>query len=118
VTAQIPGWSDPGVAPALHMQPFVLPVAEALRRREGTLDVYRPAGSDGELRPVIVFVHGGPLPPDLQPTPRDWPIYRGYGALATSWGWSPSRWTTGCIPWPTTRLPQPTSPQRCSRLVR
>lgn len=86
MTAQIPGWLDPGVAPALHMQPFVLPVAEALRRREGTLDVYRPAGSDGGLRPVIVFVHGGPLSPDLQPTPRDWPIYRGYGALAASCG--------------------------------
>jgi hypothetical protein len=59
-------------------------MAVALWRREGTLDVYRPAGSDGGLRPVVIFVHGGPLPPDLQPTPRDWPIYRGYGALAAS----------------------------------
>ena len=29
-----------------------------------------------------MFVHGGPIPVDLPATPRDWPVYRGYGTLA------------------------------------
>ena len=69
-----------------YLQPFVLPVAEAQRHRDGRLDVYWPAESDGEKRPAIVFVHGGPIPADLQPSPRDWPVYVGYGSLAASRG--------------------------------
>lgn len=69
------------------LQPFVLPVADARRRREGVLDVSSPVGSsDGKPRPAIVFVPGGPLPPDLRPIPRDWPVYLGYGSLAASRG--------------------------------
>jgi acetyl esterase/lipase len=61
-------------------------VAETDRRREGNLDSYWPAGSGSESRPLIVFVHGGPIPEDLRPTPRDWPVYLGYGGLAASRG--------------------------------
>jgi acetyl esterase/lipase len=74
------------VAQAPFLEPFVLSVAEAPRRREGIVDVYSPARSDGEARPAVVLIHGGPLPPDLRPTPRDWPVYRGYGSLAASHG--------------------------------
>lgn len=48
--------------------------------REGNLDLYLPAGD--EPAAAVVFVHGGPLPAELRPTPRDWPVYRGYGAAA------------------------------------
>ena len=35
--------------------------------------------------PAVVLVHGGPIPADLRPTPRDWPLYRGYAsAIAKS----------------------------------
>lgn len=69
-----------------YLNPFVVSVADAPRERDGTIDVYRPvAGGDGPS-PVVVFVHGGPLPPDLQAAPRDWPIYVGYGSLAAESG--------------------------------
>ena len=68
------------------LQPFVLPIAEARRRREGIIDVYTPAERERLGRPAIVFVHGGPLPPELQPGPRDWPVFIGYGSLAASRG--------------------------------
>lgn len=37
-------------------------------------------------RPAVVLVHGGPLPSDLPVSPRDWPVYQGYGALAARAG--------------------------------
>ena len=69
-----------------YLQPFVLPVTEAQRRRDGNLDIYWPADHETGTLPVIVFVHGGPIPADLRPTPRDWPVYIGYGSLAASRG--------------------------------
>ncbi|MBJ8343713.1 alpha/beta hydrolase [Antrihabitans sp. YC2-6] len=72
------------IPPYLH--PFVVPVAEWPRQREGSIDVYRPAEPGGDPLPVVVFVHGGPLPPGLEVGPRDWPIYLGYGALAAGSG--------------------------------
>jgi acetyl esterase/lipase len=61
-------------------------VAEAQRRRDGNLDIYWPADHETGTPPVVVFVHGGPIPADLRPTPRDWPVYIGYGSLAASRG--------------------------------
>lgn len=68
------------------LQPFVLSVAEAARRREGIIDVYTPPAGDRLPRPAVVFIHGGPLPPEVQPRPRDWPVFTGYGSLAASSG--------------------------------
>ncbi|RSM59966.1 hypothetical protein DMB66_25790 [Actinoplanes sp. ATCC 53533] len=48
------------------------------------MDTYVPDG-EGPF-PVVVVVHGGPLPPGLTETPRDWPLFRGYGALLASRG--------------------------------
>ncbi len=67
-----------------HLRPFVLSPAEVEPERTGSIDLYVPDG-DGPF-PAVVVVHGGPLPPDLRPTPRDWPVYRGYGALLASRG--------------------------------
>jgi acetyl esterase/lipase len=53
--------------------------------RAGEVDLYVPPDADGP-RPAVVFVHGGPLPPTVTPRPREWPVYRGYGALAASRG--------------------------------
>jgi acetyl esterase/lipase len=74
------------VAGPPFLQPFVLRVAEVERRREGIIDVYAPPGRDRLARPAVVFVHGGPLPADLRPAPRDWPVFSGYGSLAASNG--------------------------------
>lgn len=73
------------MTPPSFLQPFVLPVAEAIRSRHGRIDVYRPVES-GERRPIVLFVPGGPLPPDLRPSPRDWPLYVGYGSWAAAAG--------------------------------
>jgi len=66
------------------LRPFLLEVPEHERERMGEVDLYLP-GAD-RPRPAIVFVHGGPVPAELQPTPRDWPAYVGYGRYAASQG--------------------------------
>lgn len=68
------------------MLPFVVPVPGIERRREGAVDIYRPGISGDGLLPVIVFVPGGPIPPEMQPQPRDWPVFAGYGSLAADNG--------------------------------
>lgn len=67
-----------------HLRPFLFDLPERPRERGGRVDIY-PTDTD-EPSPAIVFVHGGPIPPDLQPMPRDWPSYVGYGTLAASNG--------------------------------
>lgn len=65
------------------MQPFVLYPEPVAPIREGTLDLYLPTGDKAA---AVVFVHGGPLPAELRPTPRDWPVYQGYGSAAAARG--------------------------------
>ncbi|MDI9898828.1 alpha/beta hydrolase [Rhodococcus sp. IEGM 1409] len=66
---------------------FVLTVPEVDREQHAFIDVYRDHGvDDGHRRPLIIFVHGGPLPPNMQPAPRDWPAFVGYGSLAANEG--------------------------------
>jgi acetyl esterase/lipase len=49
------------------------------------MDVYVPADlKAGERRPAIVFIHGGPVPPAMEPT--EWGVYRSYGELAAASG--------------------------------
>lgn len=67
-----------------HLSPFVLPVGSIAPERHGDTDLYLPQAA--QRSPAIVFVHGGPIPADLRPSPRDWPVYQGYGALAASRG--------------------------------
>ncbi|MEH1016994.1 alpha/beta hydrolase [Micromonospora sp. CPCC 206060] len=72
------------MAVPVYLNPFVLPVAPVTPERHGTLDLYLPDAP--EPRPAVVFVHGGPVPAELRPTPRDWPVYQGYGSLAADRG--------------------------------
>lgn len=54
---------------------------------EPHMDVYTPPDQqEGERRPAVVFIHGGPISPELL-LPTDWGVYRGYGALAAASGW-------------------------------
>ncbi|MFF1816179.1 nuclear transport factor 2 family protein [Kribbella sp. NPDC058245] len=81
-----------------YLRPFVLGVLDGPDVRVdrlGELDIYRPAGS--ARTGAILFVHGGPAPPELktfptppprslQATPRDWPVYQGYATAAARRG--------------------------------
>lgn len=56
------------------------------------MDVYLPAEREpGDRRPVLLFVHGGPLTPGTLPEPmlrpKDWQFYRDYGRMAAAAGW-------------------------------
>ncbi|WP_197085230.1 alpha/beta hydrolase family protein [Saccharothrix sp. ST-888] len=67
-----------------YLGPFLLEVPERPRERVGRVDLFLP-DADGP-RPAALFVHGGPIPPDAQPTPRDRPAFVGYGRYAASLG--------------------------------
>ncbi|MDG4826115.1 alpha/beta hydrolase [Asanoa sp. WMMD1127] len=49
------------------------------------LDLYLPDAVSGP-HPVVLLVHGGPIPDDFAPTPRAWPVYIGYAALLRAAG--------------------------------
>ncbi|GAA4601406.1 dienelactone hydrolase [Actinoplanes octamycinicus] len=66
-------------------KPFVLPVEAHDPERHDALDLYLP-DDIAAPRPAILFVPGGPLPAEVRPGQRDWPMFRGYGALAASRG--------------------------------
>ena len=67
-----------------YLNPLVLPVVLRSADRRGAIDLYAPDGS--EPRPAVIFVHGGPVPAEQRPTPRDWPMFRAYGSLAAARG--------------------------------
>jgi dienelactone hydrolase len=69
-----------------HLEPFVVPVDAVEPERRDTADFYLPDASAGPSRPAVVLVHGGPVPADRRPTPRDWPVYRGYGSMLAGRG--------------------------------
>ncbi|GGX09678.1 alpha/beta hydrolase [Streptomyces chryseus] len=75
--------AKPGEPPA-HLRPFLLDVPGQRRERVGRVDLHLP-GTE-EPRPAVVFVHGGPVPADARPTPRDWPALVGYAQYVASLG--------------------------------
>ncbi|MFF8798147.1 alpha/beta hydrolase [Streptomyces globisporus] len=70
--------------PPVHLRPFLLDVPEVPRERAGNVDLYLP-DAEGPW-PAVVFVHGGPLPAESRPTPRDWPTFMGYARYAAGQG--------------------------------
>ncbi|MBK3559720.1 alpha/beta hydrolase [Streptomyces sp. MBT56] len=82
--------ADAGHTPA-HLRPFLLDVPERPRERTGNTDLYLPDGPGPH--PAVVFVHGGPVPAEAMPTPRDWPAPANYPILAPlpAWGLTGSR---------------------------
>ena len=78
---------SPATARPFQERPFLLDVPEAARVRAGRVDLHLPDAAAFEgPRPAVLFVHGGPLPRDMVPAPRDWPLYVGYARLAASEG--------------------------------
>ena len=69
---------------------FLLDAPERPQSREriGRVDLHLPGDlSDGEdPRPAVVFVHGGPVSPQLRPTPRDSETFLGYARRAAAQG--------------------------------
>lgn len=63
----------------------VFPVEDRVAERIDDVDVYLPDDLSGP-RPAVLLVHGGPVPAELRPTPRDWPIFRGYASLLAGRG--------------------------------
>ncbi|GGT05038.1 esterase [Streptomyces kurssanovii] len=67
-----------------HLRPFLLDVPEQHRERTGRVDLYLPDAD--EPRPAVVLVHGGPVPAEVRPTPRDWPGFMGHASYMASLG--------------------------------
>ena len=77
-------------------QTFLLDLEERSRERDGRLDLYLPDERPGDLpdglpgpagpRPAVLFVHGGPIPAEKRPTPRDSVVFQGYGRYAAEQG--------------------------------
>ncbi|WP_433871260.1 serine aminopeptidase domain-containing protein [Saccharopolyspora sp. CA-218241] len=63
--------------------PFFHDVEPVQRVRDDLLDVHF-TGASTDRRPAVIFVHG--MAEDTDPRPRDWDVFRGYGALAAASG--------------------------------
>ena len=70
---------------APEVLPFFHDVKPARRVREDLLDVHVGEGGAGR-RPAVIFIHGGPVPENHRPRPRDSGVFLGYGALAAASG--------------------------------
>lgn len=66
------------------LRPFVLPIDVLPAERHGNIDLYLPYATG--RRPAVLLVHGGPIPADRRPTPRNWPVYQGYGSAIAARG--------------------------------
>ncbi|GLY92892.1 alpha/beta hydrolase [Actinoplanes sp. NBRC 103695] len=67
------------------MPPLVLPVDLRDAERRDPMDFYVPDDVTDPV-PAILVVHGGPLPAEVRPRPRDWPVFRSYGSLLAARG--------------------------------
>ncbi|GAA2919477.1 alpha/beta fold hydrolase [Kitasatospora cinereorecta] len=76
--------SGDAAGPPAHLRPFLLDVPERPRERTGNTDLYLPDGPGPH--PAVVFVHGGPVPAEARPTPRDWPTLKGYACHVAGQG--------------------------------
>ncbi|MDP8982367.1 MAG: alpha/beta hydrolase [Acidobacteriota bacterium] len=56
-----------------------------VRRNTGPVefDLYSPAATPA---PCVILIHGGPLPPNLLTTPKDWGWFQSYGRLLAASG--------------------------------
>ncbi len=76
---------------------YTLPDMECVRVQRGlvyhrageralTMNVYAPPDvRDGARLPIVLFVHGGPIPAEMQP-PTEWGVYQSYGELMAASG--------------------------------
>jgi acetyl esterase/lipase len=66
-----------------HLRPFVLDHTPVDPVPAGALDLYLPTATPS---PAVLMVHGGPIAPDRPVKPKQWPAFRGYGALLAQAG--------------------------------
>lgn len=68
------------------LRPFVVqhPELPPPLRLADHLDLYPPDGPGPH--PVVLLIHGGPIPDDLGVPPRQWPVHLGYAALLRAAG--------------------------------
>ena len=52
------------------------------------MDFYTPEQPSGPARPVVLFIHGGPILPQKHPPPKTWEVFRSYGRLVTGLGFA------------------------------
>lgn len=64
---------------------LVIPVDIRAAERHGSMDLYLPPDLAAPA-PLVVVVHGGPVPAAVRPVPRDWPMYQGYASLIAARG--------------------------------
>lgn len=69
----------------VYLQPFVVPTKPVTVIDVGGFDVYVPSDAAGPA-PVTVLVHGGPFLEAPAAPPRQWPVFRGYGAALAARG--------------------------------
>jgi acetyl esterase/lipase len=51
------------------------------------MDLYLPSRLEHPQRaPIVLFIHGGPIPPERRPSLKDWEMFRSYGALVAGMG--------------------------------
>ncbi|NGO77121.1 alpha/beta hydrolase [Streptomyces sp. YC504] len=74
---------EPAETPG-YLRPFLLAVPEIAPERHGNVDLFLPAAPGP--RPAVVFVHGGPVPADMRPSPREWPTFVGYARYVAAQG--------------------------------
>ncbi|MFF4243216.1 alpha/beta hydrolase [Streptomyces sp. NPDC001822] len=67
-----------------HLRPFLLDVPAAPVERVAHVDLHLPSAPGP--RPAVLFVHGGPVPAAVRPTPREWPGMTGYARYAAAQG--------------------------------
>jgi hypothetical protein len=67
------------------LTPFVLPVASRTPEHHDTVDLYLPDDTT-RPQPAVLVVPGGPLPAQVRPRQRDWPMYQAYGSLIAGRG--------------------------------
>jgi alpha-beta hydrolase superfamily lysophospholipase len=67
-----------------HLKPFVLPTQPSTVEHHGAADYYIPTDLSS-LRPAIIVIHGM-LSQAMQPTPRNWPLFQGYGLTSAARG--------------------------------
>jgi acetyl esterase/lipase len=66
------------------LKPLVLPVELRPAERVGEVDLYLPDATGAA--PAVVIVHGGPMPAEVRPTPREWPVWRSYASALAARG--------------------------------
>ena len=66
-----------------HLREFVLPTPATTPLDAGGFDLYVPRADNA---PLVVLVHGGPMREDPGPTPRHWPVFRGYASALVQRG--------------------------------